>query len=476
MPFRTPGGTKSADSTDNTLRIERVNFRHVGDINNRANTPFVANMLTQNTFSVERGAGTTELFSRINDHVSEFTVKAGVYDLTSYMVVNPSAAGGTVHWEIRKASDNSILATSTRSAIEDGGNERITSQALLLLDSDTLIDVYVFRLGQASAIVENWHIDFRVLQSGGSNIDSASFADDTLTLERLRSTDIEVDLSDLANEYRGRRHICVFGRKSSEPTAFSWSNASFDGSVVADFTSDGVDWVNAGESVPSGTDTLYFVFGEVVYSAAREEWEFEDSVILIDSTSTAWDIEYAPDWTGPWHQNAFNAAIDHFAQIRTRPGVNIIRKIGTDVVGDRVEWVMMSEDIRQPGQRNDNFDEPTLFDFFPDEYTWILFEWHWRGSSDRCFAGMRAEQIQTMSRNSGAGNGTFLVRCSKRDGMTISRSGEEPASSHTDHQEVRVHFEAEDTNVASAIRYMRMFDWARTGADGDGTFRAWVLP
>ncbi len=318
MPIIPRGlGTDDSDGTTTTvgeIRIERVTFRPLGDrTSSRADTPFEANPQT-NPFSVIRPAGEGQEIL-VGHNGNDFTVAPGIYMLFSYAIINiassPTEDDASMFWEVRKSSDNSILASSTRSAVDDTGDERIVNAAYLVLDARTEINIYVYRLGEDFSLPDPWHLDFLAVARGSVP------APKGLTVEQVRDA-----VAAFINDGRG---ISVTHDDEADVLTIAL-NAATEGNIG------GVRNVSTGEaSDPAGT--IFRAWSSAMITKVVGLWR----VVMPAAEAEAGASDVGRFMTAAGLRAGANAAIRALVPAVFRTG-NVDRidpaKLGTGVRGE----------------------------------------------------------------------------------------------------------------------------------------------
>ena len=159
-----------------------------------------------------------------------------------------------------------------------------------------------------------------------------------VTQQQLRYSGGLIDLR--VREAGGRHRVCMITRSTTQPAAPS-ADHFYDGTSIHDLT--GSPWVQAGVSVPSGTDKIWFAFGEAKIDPLSSLWELESSWVVVDSTLLSSTIQYGTDWTGPFNASEYTFTLHRYARITLPNGDQIVRRIGNDLSAGRREWIPIAQ-------------------------------------------------------------------------------------------------------------------------------------
>ncbi|MCY4318379.1 MAG: hypothetical protein OXE76_04145 [Alphaproteobacteria bacterium] len=159
---------------DRTERGESITMRAQAS----AQAAFEARPIAADPLSVVLGEGANSILSGVNGN--DVMVAAGFYLVKAIANVTPAGGTGAMRdgaykFDVRDASDDSVLSPSTTGAIIEGGAQELAAIALLNLPADTLVNHQVQRTTLAFAA--NWTITYwrygEAVQTGIGNVQAA---------------------------------------------------------------------------------------------------------------------------------------------------------------------------------------------------------------------------------------------------------------------------------------------------------------
>ncbi len=133
--------------TDRTERGERITNRALASGSTSAEARPI---ILTNPLSVVHGEGANSILSNVTGN--DVTVAAGLYAVVMEVEVDPGATSGatrdrTFRFDIRDASDDSVIARSTSPALFGTRANRVSALALLNLNADTAVNHLIERSG-----------------------------------------------------------------------------------------------------------------------------------------------------------------------------------------------------------------------------------------------------------------------------------------------------------------------------------------
>ena len=193
--------------------------------------------------------------------------------------------------------------------------------------------------------------------------------------QQLRYSGGLIDLR--VREAGGRHRVCMITRSTTQPAAPS-ADHFYDGTNIHNLS--GSPWIQAGSGVPSGTDKIWFAFGEAAIDPLSSLWELETVWLVVDSTETSALIQYATDWTGPFSASVYTFPTHRYARIRQPDGTLTVRRIGNDLSAGRRDWVLLGE-IEMAQGITDDYDVDMFVGWNSDDFELIRFDGLWIGKS-----------------------------------------------------------------------------------------------
>ena len=193
--------------------------------------------------------------------------------------------------------------------------------------------------------------------------------------QQLRYSGGLIDLR--VREAGGRHRVCMITRSTTEPSQPS-ADHFYDGTNIHNLS--GSPWIQAGSGVPSGTDKIWFAFGEAAIDPLSSLWELETVWLVVDSTETSALIQYATDWTGPFSASVYTFPTHRYARIRQPDGTLTVRRIGNDLSAGRRDWVLLGE-IEMAQGITDDYDVDMFVGWNSDDFELIRFDGLWIGKS-----------------------------------------------------------------------------------------------
>ena len=178
----------------------------------------------------------------------------------------------------------------------------------------------------------------------------------------------------------GTRHtIAMQARNATRPDA-PGSGVDYNGRYVETETVGGVSWYTLNFNL-TGSETLWFAFGEAVYNQSTGRWEVQDNWVVVDTTDTT-NVNFAPTsegtWTSPYIHNTHN-----YARIRRADGSFTIRNLLPTSQTLEREWQLLSETyISGSEYRAEPYTTRLFFDFHPDEFRLMKVSFDWENYSD----------------------------------------------------------------------------------------------
>jgi len=179
----------------------------------------------------------------------------------------------------------------------------------------------------------------------------------------------------------GTRHrLCMQARSASVPS--NPGSPHYSGRSIRSITTGGVTWNQAGLYTEPGTDTLYFAFGEAVYSTLRGRWVVQQSWRVVDATDSA-DIQYGPSWVGPWSDPPYAYGTHEYARVRLDDGSFAVYKIGPEATSVDRAWRLLTETyIDGDAALSKPYTTRTGIDFHPTEWRQMKVTFDWEAFSD----------------------------------------------------------------------------------------------
>ena len=179
----------------------------------------------------------------------------------------------------------------------------------------------------------------------------------------------------------GARHrLCMQARSASVPA--NPGTPHYAGRSIRSVTVGGVTWNQAGLYTEPGSDTLYFAFGEAVYSTLRGRWVVQQSWRVVDATDSA-DIQYGPSWIGPWSDPPYAYGTHEYARVRLDDGSFAVYKIGPEATSVDREWRLLTETyIDGDAALSKPYTTRTGLDFHPTEWRKMKVSFDWQAFSD----------------------------------------------------------------------------------------------
>ena len=174
----------------------------------------------------------------------------------------------------------------------------------------------------------------------------------------------------------GARHrLCMQARSASAPA--NPGTPHYSGRSIRSVTVGGVTWNQAGLYAEPGSDTLYFAFGEAIYSTLRGRWVVQESWRVVDATDSA-DIQYGPSWIGPWSDPPYTYGTHEYARVRLDDGSFAVYKIGPESTSVDREWRLLTETyIDGSAYLATPYTTRTGIDFHPEEWRLMKVEFDW---------------------------------------------------------------------------------------------------
>jgi len=199
--------------------------------------------VSTNPIDVVYGSGDAEILSGVTGN--DWTVKAGIY-LVELDGSFTGANNSLFRFTLRKASDDSVLATSTSPSFRQGSARMKIILSVLHLDADTAINIQLLRTN-ASSIDANWTLTFNRMSgvkgdpgSGGGGSGLPDGGTDGQVLTKASSTDGDADWEDPATSVPdGGAKDQVLAKKSATDGDTQWVDAApsnAEQNVQADWT------------------------------------------------------------------------------------------------------------------------------------------------------------------------------------------------------------------------------------------------
>ena len=189
------GAFRGSVDTAPATRVERVTFQAVASSTNDTE----ASPISTDPVSVVYPDGAERsLITALNGN--DITLKAGVYLVDFDATIDGANNNARLVFDIRDASDDSVIESSTSPHISDSAS-KISSYAQLVLDEDTAVNILVRRSSSASSITANWAASFT--RWGGSN----SFDPDILGTDTFDLTGAQQDIA-LTDDTSGNAIVC----------------------------------------------------------------------------------------------------------------------------------------------------------------------------------------------------------------------------------------------------------------------------
>ena len=196
-----------------------------------------------NPIDVVYGSGDAEILSGVTGN--DWTVKAGIY-LVELDGSFTGANNSLFRFALRKASDDSVLATSTSPSFRQGSARMKIVLSVLHLDADTAINIQLLRTN-ASSLDANWTLTFNRMSgvkgdpgSGGGGSGLPDGGTDGQVLTKASSTDGDADWEDPATSVPdGGSKDQVLAKKSATDGDTQWVDAApsnAEQNVQADWT------------------------------------------------------------------------------------------------------------------------------------------------------------------------------------------------------------------------------------------------
>ena len=146
--------------------------------------------------------------------------------------------------------------------------------------------------------------------------------------------------------------------------------------------STGEVWWPAGNRTRSLTVKTWFAFGEAVYNTLLGIWEVTAAWYIVDQSDRV-NVRFGRNWDGLWGAGDYVTGSDRYARIRRADGSHIVRYIGVDGAGHDKRWIPLTEQtIDGSSAAYEPYAVRTNFEFHPDEWDLIRFEWEWTASSE----------------------------------------------------------------------------------------------
>ena len=293
----------------------------------------------------------------------------------------------------------------------------------------------------------------------------------------------------------GRRRVCMVARSPTRPET-PGSAPHDNGRTLRQVTVSGVTWYQAGRAVPGGTAQLWLAFGESVYDSVRGQWAVQSTWLLVNTSNTAYAIEYGPAWTGPFVAETFSPAVHRYASLRTPDGHSIVRRIGNDRSSENRDWALLSETyVGGSNYRAEPYLKRTFFDFYPEDFRILRWEWEWddlqtsevngvtyRDRVDRMVAATSVVASPEMVRNRAvwvptrARGAVWSLRAVRNQELRAARTPliATGGSSSADYK-ILVQFETDESTGALPIKFIRFVEIVNGGQNVRGWLRTWVL-
>jgi len=191
-------------------------------------------------------------------------------------------------------------------------------------------------------------------------------------------------LLDLRVHSAGVKHtVAMITRSASVPTG-NPGNPHYNGRELSVITTDGVIWRPAGVYHLSGSDPLYFAFGEAHFDPLRGVWTVQDSWTVIAADSNSANITYGPSLEGPWDTNNydFNGGTHLYARLRNSNGSFTVRSIAPSNRGIENDWRLLSETyLNGSSWQAEPFTTHLAFDFYPADFRFMKMTFDWAAIS-----------------------------------------------------------------------------------------------
>lgn len=181
----------------------------------------------------------------------------------------------------------------------------------------------------------------------------------------------------------GTRHTIVMqARNATRPTLPTGSQVKYNGRYVETaMLAGGINWYTLNNSL-TGTDTLWFIFGEATYNIQTGRWEVQDSWIVVDTTDRT-NVTFSHAQSGPWASTGYDHSQHNYARIRRADGSFAIRSLTPTSQTLEREWQLLSETyIDGSDYRAEPYTTRLFFDLHPDEFRLMKVSFDWENYSD----------------------------------------------------------------------------------------------
>ncbi len=291
----------------------------------------------------------------------------------------------------------------------------------------------------------------------------------------------------------GQRHLIVMqtdqDARPLAPVGIRYNGVAPDATDIGG----GTVWYPSGSRVRSPTLKTWFAFGEAVYNVLTGIWVVADSWFIFDQGDP--DITFGAHWDGPWQASGYVAGGHHYARFRAADGSWIRRRVGAHPGGTDREWIPLTEQyVNGSGYRAEPYTARTAFDFHPDEWRLLLWQWEWDGDDyvdtidgrtyrERSEIVVSADSImgspeQTRSATQWAtrrAGPVWRLRADRKWGMQAARTAEFSNGGSATNLHMAVQFESSGAAVVEPITHIRFVERAANGASAKGWLRSFVL-
>lgn len=288
----------------------------------------------------------------------------------------------------------------------------------------------------------------------------------------------------------GTRHtIAMQARNSTRPDA-PGSDVDYNGRYVETETVGGVNWYTLNFNL-TGSDTLWFAFGEATYNIQTGRWDVADNWIVVDTTDST-NIMFAPTSTSTW-VSPYAHGTHRYARIRRADGSFAIRSLLPTSQTLERKWQLLSETyIDGSDYRGEPYTTRTFFDFHPDEFRFMKVEFDWEDYSgttnsvvhyDRSVGFIDPADIvcapeagrQASAWDTKVSGPVWRFAFNRQTGTLLGRYAGSISGGSSNSLVMQVQFEANNATGELPIEVFRVLERTSGSSGVTGWLRIWVL-